>query len=175
MTKNDEVVYAVGPEIEHTPVFSSKTLFVNGIRSVSQMLEFAEKDHCKHICLGAFDSFQKNKKWNEIISQLLNAELHVSLHYPADADDFLLEALTADVWGHPYFIPVIVISMSGVADRSKNLMLKVGDGYQPESNPGVWTIPMREVLDSNRFTPWGDFNNIMPILTVTGLKKLQAK
>lgn len=175
MANKDEVVYAVGPEVEHTPVFSSKTLFVNGIRSVSQMTEFAEKNSCKHVCLGAFDSFQKNKKWDEIIAQLLDTGLYVSLHYPADANDFLLEALAANVWGHPHFIPVVVISMPGIADLSKNLMLKVGDDCQNELNPGVWTIPMREVLDSNRFTPWGDFNNIMPILTIAGLKKLQAK
>lgn len=174
MKDKDEVVYAVGPEVEHTPVFGSKTLFVNGIRSVSQMIEFAETNHCKHICLGAFNSFQKNKKWGDIISELLASDIHVSIHYPADAHDFILENLDLQIWGHPHFIPVIVVKLPQVLALSKNLMLKIDDDRNGV-NTGVWTSPMREVLDSNRFATWSDYDNIMPILTVKGLKKLQAK
>lgn len=174
MAKNDEVVYAVGPEVEHTPVFSAKTLFVNGIRNVEQMTEFANVNVCKHVSLGAFNSFQKNKKWNDIIPELLATGLHVSLHYPAEAHDYLLQILDHTIWGHPYFIPVVVIALSDIRDLNKNLMFKFGDEVGG-ANLGVWSSPAREVLDSNRFTPWGDYDNIVTILTNAGLKKLQAK
>lgn len=174
MVEKDEVVYAVGPEVEHTPVFSAKTLFVNGIRKVEQMTEFATLNGCKHISLGAFDSFQKNKKWNDIISALLASGLHVSLHYPAETHEYLLQTLDNAIWGHPYFIPIVVITLPRIRDLNKNFMFKFSDEVGG-TNLGVWCSPAREVLDSNRFTPWDDYNNIVTFLTNAGLKKLQAK
>lgn len=172
--KSDTVVYAVGSEVEHSPVFSMKTLFVNGIRNVSQMVEFAKEHGCKHICLGAYNSFQKSKKWNDVIRELLETGIYVSFHYHADAHEFLLETLDTVVWGHPYFIPVIVVNLPHVLDLSKNLMLKINDEDRG-SNLGVWSSPMREVLDSNRFASWADFENRETVLTASELKKLKDK
>ena len=174
MIDKAEVVYAVGPEVEHTPVCGAKTLFVNGVRSIEQMLEFAAEYNCKHVVLGAFDSFQKNKLWNKIIPALLNAGFHVSLHYPVESHEFLLTELDHSIWSHGKFIPVIDIRLPHLIYLNSNLMLKISD-VVGGSNGGVWSTTVRESLDSNRFTAWAEYDNILTVLTIDGLKKLQAK
>lgn len=155
--KHEGAIYWVGPAVENTAAFSAKTLFVNGVRSIPQMIEYATEHNCKHIYLGADDSFQKNKLWNNVIPELLNTGLKVTLEYPFDAHDFVVEILDNTSWAHPNFIPVVSCKIQNVENLSKNLYLKVDDKSFDYSNDGVWTIPVTELIDRNRQTLWQDY------------------
>jgi len=156
--KNHEgAIYWVGPEVENTAAFSAKTLFVNGVRSISQMIEYATEFGCKHIHLGADDSFQKNKLWNNILPELLDTGLKITLEYPFDAHDFVVETLDTSVWAHNNFIPVVACKIQNIETLSKNLCLKVDDKSFEYSNDGVWTLSITELLDRNRQTLWQDY------------------
>ena len=55
-TKED-VQYFVGTEVEHTPQYGKKTLFVVGIKTSDEIKDMAKKNGCKHIYLAANMSF----------------------------------------------------------------------------------------------------------------------
>lgn len=170
---HNDAVYFVGPEVETTPAFSLKTLFVVGVRSVTQMIELAEAYSCKHIYLGANRSFQKNKRWNEIIPLLLDKGFKVTLDYPADSHDFVVETLDPEITRHNNFIPMLSCQVAKVETFSKNLTIKIDDVDFKGTNSGVWCIVQRELLDSNRFTPWDEYGHDEIIVRDEAIKELR--
>jgi hypothetical protein len=56
----EDTIFFVGTEIERTPAYGMKTLFVVGVlHSIGTILEKAEKNECRHIYFGANQSFPK--------------------------------------------------------------------------------------------------------------------
>ena len=104
---HEGAIYFVGPEIEHTPAFGMKTLFVVGLRAVAQIVEYAEEQTCKHIYLAANCSFQKNKLWNTLIPELLNKGYKVTLDWPIEAHDYVMETLDPFIASHKDFTPIV--------------------------------------------------------------------
>ena len=51
------VDYFVGEEIEHTPAYLLKTLFVVGVKAPEQITDIATKHECDHVYFGANQSF----------------------------------------------------------------------------------------------------------------------
>ena len=62
---HDEVAYFVGNEVEKTPFYGRRTLFVVGLRNPRKIAKQAKDFTCRHIYLGANMSF-KNTNWNEV-------------------------------------------------------------------------------------------------------------
>ena len=55
--QKDDVEYFVGNEVEKTPAYDKKTLFVVGIKSYRDILKLATRNDCDHVYLGANQSF----------------------------------------------------------------------------------------------------------------------
>lgn len=166
-----DIVYYTGPEVRTTAANGAKTLFVVGVRSIPQMIELANEHNCKHICLGAKDSFQNNKLWNEIVPALLTEGFWVTLEYPTVSQNFVVEQIDPEWIAHPKFIPLIKCVITHVETLNKNLTLLIDDSG--ETNSGVWSIPQSELLDRNRYTPWVDYGHEEVIMTDEELKELR--
>ena len=55
--KNQPPKFFKGAEVEYTPAHGLVTLFVVGIQNVDDILKYADSNDCKHIYLGANQSF----------------------------------------------------------------------------------------------------------------------
>lgn len=172
---HDDAVFFIGNEIETTPAAGMKTLFVSGVRSIPQTIELAHTHNCKHVYLGANRSFQKNKLWNEIIPALLAEGFRVTLDYPADAQEYVVDLLPAEVVNHPYFIPMASVQIAHVETFSKNFVVKVDDVKFQGTNSGVWCIAAAELLDRNRFTSWEEYTQDEVLLRDADIKALRIK
>ena len=74
---HDEVSYFVGNEVEKTPFYGRRTLFVVGLRNPRKIAKQAKDFTCRHIYLGANMSF-KNTNWNEVrVSRLRETIQHL--------------------------------------------------------------------------------------------------
>lgn len=172
---HDDAVFFVGPEVETTPANGMKTLFVVGIRSISQTIELAKEHNCPHVYLGANRSFQNNKLWEAMIAALLAEGLRVTLDYPVSAQEFVLETISEKSLGHPYFIPMISCIIPHVESFNKNMTLKIDDVTFKGTNSGVWCLPQSELLDRNRYTPWMEYINDEVLLRDSDIKALRSK
>ena len=56
---SDSVTLFIGTEIEHTPAYNMKTLFVVGVHDEQNLISIAVNNKCKHIYFGANQSFPK--------------------------------------------------------------------------------------------------------------------
>ena len=45
----ESVNFFVGTEVEHTPQYGKKTLFVVGLQNIEDIIEYAEKQNLHHI------------------------------------------------------------------------------------------------------------------------------
>ncbi len=74
----EDVSYFIGNEVEKTPFYGRKTLFVVGLRNPRKIIKKANDFTCRHIYLGANMSF-KNVDWNEGKTSKLREILDVLL------------------------------------------------------------------------------------------------
>lgn len=165
-----DVIFYCGPGVLNTAANGLKTLYVIGWRSVQQMVEVAKFNECKAIHLGAENSFQNNKLWAKVLPELLETGLKITLEYPASSHDFLLEVLNSSIWNNNNFVPLMVCKVKHIETISKNFTVKLDDDTFNETNRGVWTLPVDQLVDSNRFTGWGEYENEEVLLRETGKK-----
>lgn len=169
---HDNAIFFIGPEVEHTCVHGYKTLFVVGVRNPEQTLNAALENDCKHVYLGANRSFQKNIRLAEKAVYLIEKGLYVTLDYPIEAHEWVLENIPANVVSNQRFIPMISCIIKDVETVNKNLTVKIDDIDFRGSNRGVWTLGTNELLDSNRFTDWSEYGNDEVIWTNEDQKKM---
>jgi hypothetical protein len=55
---HDNVNFFVGTEVERTPAFGKKTLFVVGVQSYTEIKQHLANEQCEHIFFGANHSLQ---------------------------------------------------------------------------------------------------------------------
>ncbi len=81
----EDVIYFIGKEVEHTPAYGMKTLFVNGVQPVEDIA--LNLQGCEHIFFGANHSFnpqsyKEHKAWENMILFFLEKEYLCSLDIP---------------------------------------------------------------------------------------------
>lgn len=170
------VRFFVGPEVEQTPAFGKKTLFVVGLQDTVLVERLAREYKTPHIFLSAnrsFDSIEEvnpgqfvvradlsnGKDWETQIHTLLDKGFMVSLDYPAHKHATVLKMLNAGIWQSRNFVPVLSVIVPNVSTSSVNLTVKIDDVSFKATNPGVWCMNHSEVTDSNRFTDWQDYGD----------------
>jgi hypothetical protein len=170
---HENVKFFVGPEVEQTPAFSKKTLFVVGLQDTALVEKLARENKTQHIFLSAnrsFDSVElKNgvymvgdtlaSDWEKQIHYLLDTGFMVSLDYPAHKHVDVLRILNPGIWQSRNFVPVLSVAVPNVSTSSVNLTIKIDDSNFKETNPGVWCMHHSEVTDSNRFTSWNEYGD----------------
>ena len=152
----DDTKFFIGTEVEHSPAYGQRTLFVIGVQNPKEILARALNNNCPHIYLGANQSFKPDSKeeweeWTFVINTLLDADIWVTLDYPIEMHEDVLECGMTE---YNTFIPMISVKIPFIKELNYNATLKIDDIGFNETNPGVWTHSMHELMDRKQFTDW---------------------
>lgn len=160
-TKKD-ITYFIGTEIEKTPAYGLKTLFVVGLQSIENVKEHLHAD-ISHIFFGANHSFDPAsqshdadyyREWDSMIMYFLEKGYKCSLDIPLNAAEDFLESTCVEFNN---FIPQIRIPIPYIEQWNYNTMLKIDDKGFNKSNPGIWTHSLHDLMDRKKFTDWKDY------------------
>jgi hypothetical protein len=157
----ENVVFFIGNEVEHTPAFGLRTLFVTGIQSTNSIAENLQG--CEHIFFGANHSFNPAhndydgwKAWEDMIEFFLKKDYLCSLDIPLSAVE---EFHDGGLNEHSNFIPQIRVPIPYVKLWNYNTMLKIDDKDFKATNPGVWSHSLHTLMDRSKFTDWNQYKN----------------
>ena len=56
---HEQVDFFIGREVEHSPAYAHKTLFVVGIQDAGVIINLVKNNNCTHVYFGANQSFPK--------------------------------------------------------------------------------------------------------------------
>lgn len=153
------VVFFVGTEIEHTPAFNKKTLFVTGLQPVADIEKHFKAEKCEHIFFGANHSFNpqgfdEHKAWEEMIYFFLDQDILCSLDIPFNQVEEFHESGYCE---YNNFIPQIRVPIPYIRLWNYNTMLKLDDKDFKATNPGVWSHSLHKLMDRDVFTSWDQY------------------
>lgn len=158
--ESDTIDFFVGTEIEHTPAYGMKTLFVTGVQSYDDIKKYVAEHNCRHIFFGANHSFNPTltevSRWDNMIIQFLKENFLCSLDIPFNLVDEFNES---ELCSYNNFIPQIRVPIPYVTLWNYNTMIKIDDIGFNKSNPGVWTHSLHTLLDRSKFTRWDEYQN----------------
>ena len=155
----EDIIFFVGTEVEHTPAYGLKTLFVTGIQPVEHIA--LNLQGCEHIFFGANHSFnpqtyEEHKAWEEMIFFFLNKDYLCSLDIPINQVEEFHESGYCE---YNNFIPQIRVPIPYVKLWNYNTMLKIDDKDFKATNPGVWSHSLHTLMDRSKFTDWLQYKN----------------
>jgi hypothetical protein len=156
---SEDVVFFTGTEIEHTPAYGKKTLFVTGVQPVEHIA--LNLQGCEHIFFGANHSFnpqtyEEHKAWEDMILFFLDKEYLCSLDIPLNQVEEFNEGGLND---YNNFIPQIRVPIPYIRLWNYNTMLKIDDKDFKATNPGVWSHSLHTLMDRSKFTDWSQYKN----------------
>ena len=157
---NDESpIFFLGDEIEHTPAYGLKTLFVVGLQHVDDITKHLHG--VEHIFFGANHSFnprtyEEHKAWEEMIFYFLKKGVLCSLDIPFNQIEEFHESGYCE---YDNFIPQIRVPIPYIKLWNYNTMLKIDDKDFKATNPGVWSHSLHSLMDRKNFTDWSQYNN----------------
>jgi len=157
----ENVEYFVGTEVEHTPQYKKKTLFVVGIKEAEDVIRIANDNGCKHIYLGANMSFGVTENtstqwepWEAMAFPLLKEGFWVTLDIDSSQVEGLLETGLIE---YNRFIPMISVKLPYIDLLGYNACIKLDDKDFDESNPGVWVHKIHDLKTRDTFTDWSQY------------------
>ncbi len=167
---HENIKFFIGNEIEHTPAFTKKTLFVVGKVPVLEIFEEATKHKVQHIFLGANKTFSLLSEddeiyWDSTATYFLDRGFWVTIDYPATAHEQMLNILSKGVWACRRFVPLVSVAIPNIESSGPNLTIKIDDSDFNASNIGVWCYHFSEMTDSNRLTLWDEYGTDQVITT----------
>ena len=151
----------VGTEVEHTPAFGLKTLFVVGIQSI-ELIEAAYIAHkCEHIYFGANQSFpaiDTNDSvwtvWENMIHPFLSRGYLCTLDIDVNQAEGLVESGLSE---RHNFIPMISVKLPYLQQLGYNATIKLDDKNFDATNPGVWCHSLHSLQNRDQFTSWSKY------------------
>ena len=153
---HEDIKFFIGTEVEKSPAYGQRTLFVVGYQPKEEILARALNHNCPHIYLGANMSFNPPtdkdwEGWDKLINGLLKDGIWVTL----DFDVSLLEqVLECGMTEYDTFIPMISVKMPYMGQLGYNAVLKLDDKDFKATNPGVWCHSLHDLQDRKVFTDW---------------------
>ena len=163
---HEKMCYFVGHEVEKTPAYGKKTLFIEGIQDTKEIVAFFAKEQCEHLFFGANHSFQPSAPdewtaWEDMIIEFLKEGYLCSLDIPVK---FAEEFLEGPLVEYNNFIPQLRVPVPYVKQWNYNTMLKIDDKDFKATNPGVWCHRLHNLLDDEKFTDWAEYGLDKPLL-----------
>ncbi len=157
----DNVIYFIGTEVEHTPAYGMKTLFVTGLQLIDEIERKLEEHNIRHIFFGANHSFnpstaQEHSNWEDMIIYFLENNYLCSLDIPINQVEEFHESGYCE---YDNFIPQIRVPIPYIRLWNYNTMLKIDDKDFKATNPGVWSHSLHTLMDRSKFTDWDKYNN----------------
>jgi len=155
----ENITFFIGNEVEHTPAYGMRTLFVTGLQPVEHIA--ANLQGCEHIFFGANHSFNpsgydEHKAWEDMILFFLDKDYLCSLDIPLNqVEEFNDGGLNE----RDNFIPQIRVPIPYIKLWNYNTMLKIDDKDFKATNPGVWSHSLHTLMDRSKFTDWSQYKN----------------
>jgi hypothetical protein len=158
-----DVTFFVGTEIERTPAYGMKTLFVVGVHPGQDIIKLASDNECTHIYFGANQSFHTNgvndingwRPWENMIHVCLLANFWCTLDFDVREHEGLLESSLIE---NRRFIPQISVKLPYLSQLGYNATIKIDDKDFEATNPGVWCIPIGAITQRKYFTNWDEYS-----------------
>jgi hypothetical protein len=146
----------VGSEVEQTPMFGQRTLFVVGIQPLKDVIEAIndQDSSCQHVYLGANHSFEPNDEWDELVSGLLDDHWWVTLDFDIKYTEWVLENGWTE---NNKFIAMVSAKLPYIEQLGYNACLKLDDKDFDSTNPGVWTHRIHDLKRTSVFTDWSKY------------------
>lgn len=155
----DAITFFVGDEIEKTPAYGMRTLFVVGVHDGVSIVALAMQHNCTHIYFGANQSFSTNgvddiatwKPWEDMIKIGLDAGYWCTLDFDVHEIEGVHESGLCE---SRRFIPQISVKIPYLTLLNYNATLKIDDTEFDATNPGVWCHRIRDLTTTETFTNW---------------------
>jgi hypothetical protein len=159
---HDGVKFFVGTEVEHSPAYGMRTLFVVGLQDTTEIVAAAQKNNCEHIYFGANQSFPNPpvnnsgewNQWENMIGVCLMHGAWCTLDIDVSAAQGLLEGSLTE---HDRFIPMISVKLPYAKLYNYNTTIKIDDKDFQATNPGVWCHSLHELKNRAVFTDWSKY------------------
>ena len=160
--------FFIGYEVEHTPAYQLKTLFVVGIQPANEILRRANALDCKAIYFGANMSFELDptieeefeqwQPWERMIKEVLDHpdDFWCTLDFDVKYVEGICETGLAE---HPNFIPMISVKIPYANQLGYNATVKIDDKDFEASNPGVWCHKLHDLMDHTKYTNWKKYKD----------------
>ena len=157
-----DIIFFVGTEIEKTPAFGMKTLFVVGVQDASVIINLVKNNDCTHIYFGANQSFPKLeindagnwRVWESMIEECLSRNFLCTLDLDISCAEGLLESFLVE---RHNFIPMISVKLPYIQQYGYNATIKLDDKDFNATNPGVWCHSLHTLKNRRNFTPWSKY------------------
>ena len=156
------VRFFTGVEIERTPAYGMRTLFVTGVQPADEILQLAADNDCVHIYFGANQSFPNIevndariwKQWEHMIRECLENDYWCTLDLDVAQVEGLLEGPLVE---YRRFIPQISVKIPYLTQLGYNATIKLDDADFAHSNPGVWCHTLQSLTTRESFTDWDQY------------------
>ena len=158
----ETVILFTGIEIEKTPAYGMKTLFVVGVQNGQTIINLAQDHKCTHIYFGANQSFPKLetndgegwRPWEYMIQGCLDAGYWCTLDFDVAQVEGVLESALVE---HRQFIPQISVKLPYLQQLGYNATIKIDDKDFAATNHGVWCHNLHDLLGRDKFTSWDQY------------------
>lgn len=154
---HNDVSFFIGTEVEHTPAFGLRTLFVVGLQDPQIVLQEYQNSDCDHIYFGANQSFDAGawSEWEYMVRACLEkipnyCTLDLDVR---DAEDLIETSLVE----FNNFIPMISVKLPYIKQLGYNATLKLDDKDFAATNPGVWCHSLHDLQKREVFTDWSKY------------------
>jgi len=157
----------LGKEVEHSPAYGLKTLFIVGVQPVEEIEKILEDPYTKlesyidHIYFGANQSFPNGladssdwTRWENMIAPFIMRGYWCTLDIDVSEVEGLLETGLTE---HHKFIPMISVKLPYLQQLGYNATIKLDDKDFAASNPGVWCHSLHHLTNRQTFTNWSAY------------------
>ena len=161
---HQDVTFFVGTEVEHTPAYGMRTLFVVGVHDPHTVLTVIKNYHEKieHIYFGANQSFPRLDKndgdgwrdWEFMIQTCLDLGFLCTLDLDVAQSEGLLESSLVEFHN---FVPMISVKLPYINQLGYNATVKIDDRDFAATNPGVWCHSLHALQKREVFTDWSKY------------------
>jgi hypothetical protein len=158
---SDIVTMFVGEEVEKTPAYKTRTLFVVGVHPIETIAKYFREEKCEHIYLGANMSFETSNRWEVMVTECLKLDTWVTLDYDIKHHEWVLEAGFNE---YDRFISMISAKLPYIDQLNYNACLKVDDRDFRATNTGVWVHPVHSLQERSMYTDWSKYTKDKPLL-----------
>lgn len=174
--EHDNTNFFTGIEVEHTPAFGKRTLFVVGVQDYHEILRIVkdtwslldESQHIRHVYFGANQSFPQLSvndgagwaPWETMVYAVLDEDILCTLDVDIACVQGLLESGLCE---RTNFIPMISAKLPYISQLGYNATLKLDDKDFRATNHGVWCHSIHSLQKRSVFTDWSKYTKDQPL------------
>jgi hypothetical protein len=164
---HNDVSMFIGAEVEYSPAYGKKTLFVVGVHSIEDIEKVLNDPYTQvdkkieHIYFGANQSFPNGRsdssdwtRWENMIMPFIGRGYWCTLDIDVQEVEGLLETPLPE---YHKFIPMISVKLPYIQQLGYNATIKLDDTNFAHSNPGVWCHSVHSLTDRSIFTDWSQY------------------